>query len=360
MWLATEPTETVADLFTCRPGDALPRTAQISVSTSRLVQWCAAQENWHKIHYDAAFANEHYGGARVVVNGALKHNLLLSFLALQTPSRAWVQRLEYRCFESDAPDEVLLFTGRVEELSDAGSGGVSVAVTFTVENLTRRFISLAGRALIAGGVAGRPSEPPQTAALDLARMFDRCPRELEHAESEFPVDRSRVRLFCEATFNYDTIHFDTQAARAEGFPDIVAPPLLAPHALDTRPGSRPLGAHAHLDGREGTTEIGRDLPRLIGIDLDTPIVNGGSVLEVLSLPVIGDRIHGNSKLHSIRASRGRRTGPMVVCQTLNQYATSHRRILLTEMQTIILPMATLRSAEELVSAIPASGPVVAE
>ena len=42
-----------------------------------LMRWSAAMENWHRIHYDRTFAQEHDKLADILINGSLKQQFIL-------------------------------------------------------------------------------------------------------------------------------------------------------------------------------------------------------------------------------------------------------------------------------------------
>lgn len=55
-------------------------------------------------------------------------------------------------------------------------------------------------------------------------MIDRKWIGHELPESTFPVERGRVRFFAKAIGETDPVHRDVEAARAAGYPDLLAPP----------------------------------------------------------------------------------------------------------------------------------------
>jgi acyl dehydratase len=55
-------------------------------------------------------------------------------------------------------------------------------------------------------------------------LFDRSTKGLTVGPVSVNVERGRIRFFSEVLGNTDPIHFDVEAAREAGHPDIVAPP----------------------------------------------------------------------------------------------------------------------------------------
>jgi hypothetical protein len=92
-------------------------------------------------------------------------------------------------------------------------------------------------------------------------------------------------------------------------------------------------------GREGTSEIGRDISSLFGIP-PGGLLNGGNKVEIHSLVRRGERVCGKSTLLGVRARRGKKGGQMLIFETLNEYWESGGRRLLTERQTIINRLRT--------------------
>jgi acyl dehydratase len=65
------------------------------------------------------------------------------------------------------------------------------------------------------------SEP---APINPRGIFDRSTKGLVVGPITVPVERGRIRFFSEVLGNTDAIHFDVEAARKAGHPDLVAPP----------------------------------------------------------------------------------------------------------------------------------------
>ena len=55
-------------------------------------------------------------------------------------------------------------------------------------------------------------------------LFDRSTKGLTVAPVAVPVERGRIRFFAQVLGVTDPVHVDVVAARAQGFPDLVAPP----------------------------------------------------------------------------------------------------------------------------------------
>ncbi len=94
-------------------GDELPALPKGRVSTSHLMRWSAAVENWHRIHYDRPFAVEHDGLPDVVVNGSWKQQLLCQLLKDWVGSDGWLAEISYQFRGLDVVGDELTAIGRV-------------------------------------------------------------------------------------------------------------------------------------------------------------------------------------------------------------------------------------------------------
>ena len=67
MRLNTAATPVFEDL---QVGDEIKSLVRGPITTSHLMRWSAAIENWHRIHYDLPFATEHDKLPALPVNGS--------------------------------------------------------------------------------------------------------------------------------------------------------------------------------------------------------------------------------------------------------------------------------------------------
>ncbi|WP_172297169.1 MaoC family dehydratase N-terminal domain-containing protein [Pseudoruegeria sp. HB172150] len=58
-------------------------------------------------------------------------------------------------------------------------------------------------------------------------LFDRSTAGLRIKAPSYPVERGRIAFLCSVIGETNAIHFDASAARARGYPGIVAPPTFA-------------------------------------------------------------------------------------------------------------------------------------
>ena len=55
-------------------------------------------------------------------------------------------------------------------------------------------------------------------------LFDRSTKGLSFAPVTVQIERDRIRFFAKVLEATDPVHYDVEAARAKGYPDLVAPP----------------------------------------------------------------------------------------------------------------------------------------
>lgn len=324
----------------------LPVLRKGPFTSAYLARWCAAQQNWDKIHYDQAYAQQRAGLPERLINGALKQHLLVQFLEQAFPD-GWIERLEFRFTGPDLVGESLEVRGHVLELSPVASGELA-RVGLEIHNVERRSMTSAGTAFVHTRHGHPPPERSRSAlpgewmrldqlgeGRELAQRFGlELGGTLERVRSDYAIDLSRLRLFAEAIGDLHPCYFDSEAAVRRGFPAAVAPPLFPIHALELRPGSRPLSPDPAAMGREGVAELGRSVGARLGLPGEK-MVNGGSVLRIHSLAVAGETVMGESRLLGLALRPNASSGPLLGIETLNTYATTGGRPLLDERISIL-------------------------
>ncbi|TXL68204.1 FAS1-like dehydratase domain-containing protein [Zeimonas arvi] len=330
----------------------LPSLHKGRFGASRLVRWCAAQQNWDRIHFDLPFARAS-GLRERVVNGALKQHLLVQFLERAFGEHAWIWRLDFTFASPDWVGEHLEVRGRVDRSEVRGEFRL-LEVELEVFNLDQQAAGTRGRAVVLQGLDGRPLQDLPALELPEASMLDcsiadpgdagvpagirqRIGTVVDAAESAYPLDLSRLRLFAEAVGDCLPHQFDPVAGRQSAYGCVVAPPLFPIHAIELPPGSRPLDPSDRATGREGSSEIGRGLAARLGVATG-PVLNGGSSVEVHSLLAVGERVRAESRLASAKSRESRRAGRLLILEALNEYRVAGSgRLLLRERSTGIHP-----------------------
>lgn len=94
------------------------------LSTMHLMRWSAAMENWHRIHYDRTFAQEHDKLPDILVNGSLKQQFVLQFLKDWAGHDGWVWKVGFQFRAMNLVDETLRVWARVKDKRDVGAYGI--------------------------------------------------------------------------------------------------------------------------------------------------------------------------------------------------------------------------------------------
>lgn len=329
----------------------LPPLVRGPWTSSHLVRWCAAQQNWDKIHYDAEFARHSEGLAGVVINGALKQHLIVHFLQKGLGDSAWVWRIDFQFLRPDFVNERLEIRGQLRDRVQLGDY-VFRKVAFEIWNPDQERVTTQGDSVVVLTASDQPvlsglHLPPQADPMRVSpnvtpastavpcKLASALGQTVETVTSSYAVDLARLRLFADAIGGLPSWHYDTQSAKLSPYGQVMAPPLYPIHGLELEPGSRPLSENTSAFGREGSSEVGRNLGNLFELP-QKRLLNGGSKVEVHSLVAAGEHIHAHSVLVSARLREGKRSGDMLIFETLNRYVTSTGRSLLTERQTGIL------------------------
>lgn len=328
-------------------GRVLPPLRKERLTSSHIAKWCAAQQNWDKIHYDLTYAKEVAKLPGTIVNGALKQHLIAQFLEEAFEGKAWLWRLDYRFSDMDLVGEELEVRGTITQVRPHRDR-VFVSVEASIWNLDQDKVTTAGTAVVVCHPDGKAvsatdldADTPQELRLDRsinedrtapANVRERLAARLEHVESDYAIDLSRLRLFADAVGGLRPIYFDSGCAQAKAAGGVLAPPLFPLHALESMPGRRPLSVDRQAMGREGVNEVGRDMRRLFGLEIAW---NGGNRVEIQSLARVGERVAAESVLVGAFARRGKRGGEMLFFETLNRYSVLNGRELLSERQTMV-------------------------
>jgi len=334
------------------PGTELPPLAKPRLTSSHIVRWLAAQQNWDKIHYDQAYCAQFARLPRPVINGGLKQHLIVQFLAQAFDGTGWVWRVHYQFTGPDFVGEALRVQGHVVA-ADRTPEHVFVSVDFEILNLDRQQVTTRGQALVVLAVDGAPvldalaiSDVQHTLTLDArtsddgsapAAIRQRIGEVIETRTSAYPVDLSRLRLFADAVMGLAPIFFDPAAAARGPYGVVVAPPLFPLHGIEGVPGALPLSEAPEAMGREGVNEVGRDPATLFGLAAGGGM-NAGNNAQVHSLVRVGERVGAASTLVGARCRPGRDGGQLLFVETLNRYTEAGGRPLVTERQTIVLKL----------------------
>ncbi|MBB5214425.1 FAS1-like dehydratase domain-containing protein [Parapusillimonas granuli] len=333
----------------CEAGAALAALRKGPHTSAHLVRWCAAQQNWDKIHYDAGYAQQRAGLKERVINGALKQHYLTQALQLNFSPTVRIQRLKYDFSGPDYVNETLEVQGEIVDACPEGDD-LNVYITLRIWNLEQAQANTLAKAIVVvpqeagtmvergaaeGFISSRIDDQPgqidPAAPASVRRLHGLV---YERLDSRFPLDLSRLRLFCDAIGDMPRLHYDQSAATEAGYRHVIAPHLFPIHGLETLPDSLPLSSELGALGREAVNEVGRNFGRHSGIP-DHGMVNGGNDVEFFSFLEVGETVRAQSRLLEARVRRGRSSGNMLITTSLNTYSTTSGRLLLRERQSIL-------------------------
>lgn len=94
-------------------GDDLPELVRGPLTTTHVMRWSAAIENWHRIHYDHPFAVEHERLPGLLVNGSWKQHFLVQLLRGWLEPAGWLAKVEMSFRGMDLVGDTLTAWGSV-------------------------------------------------------------------------------------------------------------------------------------------------------------------------------------------------------------------------------------------------------
>ncbi len=330
------------------PGAALPVLDKPRWSSTHILRWLAAQQNWDKIHFDQQFCKAVAKLPAPVINGALKQHLIMQFLWAAFPG-GWPWRVDYQFTGPDYVGEKLQVRGQITGTHKVGPR-TFISVQIDICNTDQAQATTGGTAVVLLDEGDAPVthaigiDAPDGMALSLQTLAPdaqtpeplsaRLGERIDARQSHYPIDLSRLRLFADAVMDMPALHFDAAAGAASPWGTVVAPPLFPLHGMEALPGSLPLNEDPAAQGREGVNEVGRDLSSLLGVAAAGGM-NAGNRVQLHSLARLGERICAHSTLVGVRRRVGKRQGDMLFVETLNHYTESGGRPLVTERQTVV-------------------------
>ncbi len=121
-------------------------------------------------------------------------------------------------------------------------------------------------------------------------MVDKSALEREFPPFEFPVERGKIKEFARALGETNPVYYDRDHARAQGFPDVIAPPTFTRNFHHEEP------PHA---------ELLRDL------SLNNERILHGEQEFIYHKPLVaGQLLTGQTRVAEIREKEGKRGGIM--------------------------------------------------
>ena len=105
------------------------------ISTSHIMRWSAAVENWHRIHYDWRFATGHDKLPDVLINGSWKQHVLVQLAKDALGADGWLWKIKFRYKKMDvAGDSIRASADVVDKQEIDGLGFVTLRIVLTNQN----------------------------------------------------------------------------------------------------------------------------------------------------------------------------------------------------------------------------------
>jgi acyl dehydratase len=115
-------------------GQAIGPLHKGRITTAHIMRWSASVENWHRIHYDKAFATGHDGLPDVVINGSWKQHILVQLMKDALGPRGWLWKIKFRYRKLDVAGESITAVGEVTEAVERdGLGFVTCRIRLDVD-----------------------------------------------------------------------------------------------------------------------------------------------------------------------------------------------------------------------------------
>lgn len=94
------------------------------MTSSHLMRWSAAIENFHRIHYDHPFATGHDKLPGLLVNGTWKQHFLAAMVRQWLGPQGWLWKIDFSFRKMDVAGSTLTAWGRITELKQQGGYGI--------------------------------------------------------------------------------------------------------------------------------------------------------------------------------------------------------------------------------------------
>ncbi len=142
-----------------------------TMTTTHIMRWSAAIENFHRIHYDQPFATGHDKLPGVLINGSWKQHVLIQMIKDGFGPGGWLWKLNFRYKKMDIAGDAVRGTAEVTGKQEAGGLGF---ITLKVQLVNQHGeVSTAGTAIgvlpIRGGIEV-PYPFVEAAAYEAVRM----------------------------------------------------------------------------------------------------------------------------------------------------------------------------------------------
>lgn len=116
-------------------GQTLLRLKKGPMTTSHIMRWSAAMENWHRIHYDWRFATGHDKLPDVLVNGSWKQHILAQVMKDGIGPNGWLWKIKFRYIKMNVAGDTIITEAKVADKQVLGGlGFVTCQLAMTDQN----------------------------------------------------------------------------------------------------------------------------------------------------------------------------------------------------------------------------------
>jgi acyl dehydratase len=145
-------------------GDDLPAFPVGPLTSTHLMRWSSATENWHKIHYDRSFSVARDKLPDILIHGSFKQQLLFRHLMAWAGDDGHVWKVNFQFRAMNVVDEILTIWGRVSATDRATDYGL-ISIEIGIRNQDGKE-STPGSAVVALPYRDGPPIARPFAALD--------------------------------------------------------------------------------------------------------------------------------------------------------------------------------------------------
>jgi acyl dehydratase len=113
----------------------LMRLRKGPMTTTHIMRWSSAIENWHRIHYDWRFATGHDKLPDVLVNGSWKQHILAQVMKDGVGSAGWLWKIKFRYIKMNVAGDTIYAEAKVADKQVLGGlGFVTCRLSMTDQN----------------------------------------------------------------------------------------------------------------------------------------------------------------------------------------------------------------------------------
>ena len=327
-------------------GTELPPLEKGPWTNAHITRWCAAQENWERIHYDYKFATQHDGLPDVVANGNWRKYAVAQIFKDWVGHGGWLWKLSLRYRRMQVPGDMLTVWAVISHKSETDGLGF-VELECGMRNQKSEETTPGAAVVVLPLKDGRevpyPFSPPPglkrespfplgRGSVDAVYVTDELRshigKESEELESWDEITKTELRRLAQAIPDPDPIYWDEAYAKQTRFGTLVAPPLFPVDAFKMPPNEPDrLTEMMKMDpdfwgGPPGWDRLKVDVPLPL-----TRILNGGQDFEVFQLARLGEKLVARTCIADIVEKQGR-LGRMILVASDTTYKNTKGEIVL--------------------------------